>query len=538
MADIEDVVDVNIVIQDAAVSQSNFGLGLIMGQSNRLSSKVQEFSNIEAVQAVYTAGDPELVMATDYFGQEVKPESVVMANRDVDEKLKLNILITVIQDNTDYVITTRLDDGTLITVTHPSGGAATRANIVDGLIALLVADTVLNDLFTYVDNGDDFTIENDTAGDPFTLILSTNLKEQTLVALVNIETELAAIEAINSEWYTLNSDSHLDKDIKRAANFIQARKKTYITSSQNSDIINSETHISTIDFDADFVTANLIDLTIDGIPVTQTPFNIDQSTTLNDLAVNIQAHAEVLLVTATGARQITIESEDKDRLLIYTALLVTAGASQAVGTIETIQDPTTDLGFELKALSLDRTFLLFKLNANAEFPEGGITGLALADDPGVATLFAKTIAGISIDDLTDAQSTKARNNNVNTYEELGGLGFLREGQMMSGRFFDVRRDVDFIEARIEEDVFAFIKNSKKIQYTNDGANSIVEIVDSRLELEPGIIARDPAHTVTVPDVRTEISANDRANRLLPDVKFIATLGGAIHRVRIDGTVSV
>jgi hypothetical protein len=36
----------------------------------------------------------------------------------------------------------------------------------------------------------------------------------------------------------------------------------------------------------------------------------------------------------------------------------------------------------------------------------------------------------------------------------------------------------------------------------------------------------------------DVSSADRANRVLPDVTFSATLAGAIHAVEILGTISV
>jgi hypothetical protein len=34
----------------------------------------------------------------------------------------------------------------------------------------------------------------------------------------------------------------------------------------------------------------------------------------------------------------------------------------------------------------------------------------------------------------------------------------------------------------------------------------------------------------------DVDANDRASRLLPDIEFIATLAGAIHKTTITGKV--
>ena len=44
-------------------------------------------------------------------------------------------------------------------------------------------------------------------------------------------------------------------------------------------------------------------------------------------------------------------------------------------------------------------------------------------------------------------------------------------------------------------------------------------------------------TVTVP-LAADVPAADKANRLLPDMKFNAKLAGAIHSTEIDGVVTL
>ena len=53
----------------------------------------------------------------------------------------------------------------------------------------------------------------------------------------------------------------------------------------------------------------------------------------------------------------------------------------------------------------------------------------------------------------------------------------------------------------------------------------------------GLLAADPAFTVTVGRVADQ-SVNDRANRIFPALSFEATLAGAIHNLRIRGTIRI
>ena len=51
----------------------------------------------------------------------------------------------------------------------------------------------------------------------------------------------------------------------------------------------------------------------------------------------------------------------------------------------------------------------------------------------------------------------------------------------------------------------------------------------------GAIAPAPAYTVTSPNILT-VSTNDKADRVLGDFRFVATLAGAVHKVTIFGSL--
>lgn len=533
---ISEIVDVQISIEDTAVSQAGFGVGLIIGTSNKITGKTQEFASAEAAAEVFSTGDPELTMINQYFGQELKPERVIVGDRDTDVQEEQKIIITTLADTTLYSVAISVDGVSYGTASYTSDGSATREEIVDGLIADIAT---LGAPVTTTDNGDDFDIESDVAGDPLTLTLSANLSSQTVTENVNISTELAEIQESNDEWYCLLSASHTDKDIKRAAAFIQARRKIYITASSNSDIISPEKAVYTLDFDADFVTGNTIDLDIDGIAVAQTTFSSDQATTIAALAANIQLHVKVATATVTDTRQVTITAEEFDVLLTIENIVVASGASQANGAATLVTDPTSDLGSELAALNYDRTALMYSATANTQYPEAAWAGLLLPEDPGSITWFAKTLAGVTADSLTSSQKSKALGNNVNTYTVVGGVSLTQNGTMASGRFIDIRRGVDWLQARMEENIFSRIVNSKKIPYTNAGIALIEDVMRFVLNdaVGNGVLRADPPPTITVPLVEN-ISTNDRANRLLPDMNFTAELAGAVHKVEVRGTVSV
>jgi hypothetical protein len=56
-------------------------------------------------------------------------------------------------------------------------------------------------------------------------------------------------------------------------------------------------------------------------------------------------------------------------------------------------------------------------------------------------------------------------------------------------------------------------------------------------IRAGGLSSDPAPEVTAPAV-ADVDSITKAGRILPDVKFTATLAGAIHNLEISGTLSV
>lgn len=114
------------------------------------------------------------------------------------------------------------------------------------------------------------------------------------------------------------------------------------------DIFKYHNNQAQIVWDADFVTSNLIDIVVDGVAVTQVPFNTDQATTIQDVCDQIEADitGAVCVRTDTGGddRTITITIEDGvDRVVTE---VVTAGASQATGTI-TVASTQIFVGFTM-----------------------------------------------------------------------------------------------------------------------------------------------------------------------------------------------
>jgi hypothetical protein len=326
-------------------------------------------------------------------------------------------------------------------------------------------------------------------------------------------------------------------------------------------------------WDADFITGNLIDITINGVAVTQVPFNTDQATTMSDLETQIEADIANSVVTVSAARELTITITDTVASSIVVA--VTGGASQAGETITyddtgveaaikeaaawaetqvklyfyadndatTITSGTSDLAYFMDSQNYDRTVSIYHPNARtAQTPawmEAAFPGEALPFDPGTQTWAYKTLAGVASYQLTSSQRTNALGKNANIYTETAGVDITEEGKVASGEWIDIIRGIDDLTASLQEEIFSNLIQVRKIPYTDEGATLIAGVVEGVLNNKsgnPGLLVKDSI-VVTAPLV-ADVAPADKIARLLPDINFTATLQGAIHKVEINGVVSV
>jgi len=209
---------------------------------------------------------------------------------------------------------------------------------------------------------------------------------------------------------------------------------------------------------------------------------------------------------------------------------------------------TASLAAVTKANGYARTIGLYSGVASTMYSGAAYAGKLLPYDPGTYTAKFKTLSGITVDNLTATQSTNARDKNINVYENIGGVSITREGVVAEGEFIDTIVFVDWLTANITTDVYGLLVRSKKLPYTLAGMEAIKSVIEKRLQigLNRGGISpfsldedgnQNGGYVVTLPAF-SEIAIADKAARLLQDIKFTAWLAGAIHAVKIDGTVTL
>lgn len=260
----------------------------------------------------------------------------------------------------------------------------------------------------------------------------------------------------------------------------------------------------------------------------------------NSVETYTEALNDILEVNSSWY-MLAIDSKSRSNIEEVAAIIQAQYKMFAASTADVaVADPTldTDVGTFLMESGYDRTFLVYHPMAATQFPEIAWMGGQLPEVPGSNTWAFKSGAGVTVSRLSPTQITALESKNVNYYTRLGGVNLFRTGATSEGEWIDVMILVDWIRARIQEQVFFRFATKKKIPFTQAGALMIEAEIRSVLSqgVANGGIAADPSYTVISPDV-LNIPEVQRNLRVMGDFTFRARLAGAVHKTIIRGVVN-
>jgi len=339
----------------------------------------------------------------------------------------------------------------------------------------------------------------------------------------DVSATLAAIWLVDSEWYELTYESKVEADILLAAAWAETVSVIYIISVEDADILTS-------------VDTDLMSL-LQG-------FSYDRS----GLIWNHQGGVDAADVDITVASEVATVTEALHGLRVNDPVTVSgADGSDLNGNkfVATVPTDGTWTYATTEGDGADANNGAIDYFARYVFGDAGWCGQTLPEDPGTLTWKFQTISGLLATPtslMNTSERGLAEGKNANIYIENAGVSHTREGIMASGRFIDVQRGVDWLDARLEEAVFAQLVNLQKIPYTNAGLTIIESAMRAVLNdaLQATVInpiSDTEAFTITIPKV-TDIPVADRQNRLFPDIEFAALVGNAVHGVQIQGKLQV
>lgn len=351
--------------------------------------------------------------------------------------------------------------------------------------------------------------------------------------------------------------------------------------------------IKTVAFSGPVITGQTIKGTVNGIALTDTPFDTDSATTLGNLRTKLAAVEGVssailtsnsIAVTAVAEWDLSLTSFSivNPGSVTVTINNTTAGHTQGDDVATAIAEGkdwyemnstspnkgaviasakaiegflrmalfltsdsdckttvTTDVMSKLKAASFNRTAILWHQDTS-EHADSAWSGRCLPIKPGKGITAFKTLNGITATPASALSSSEKSNilaKNGNVYTEVMGKNITDAGRAASGDFRDIIRDIDYMHSQITLRVFNFITSNEKVAFTDEGIQSVVSIVKTALNdmYDQGIIKDD--YVVTSKSAAS-IPVNSRANRVLPDLNFAANLQGAIQSTQINGLIKV
>ena len=206
----------------------------------------------------------------------------------------------------------------------------------------------------------------------------------------------------------------------------------------------------------------------------------------------------------------------------------------------------TDIASQLMLGNYYRTFSFYHTDAN-DFPEVAVMSRCFTAVPGSETWALKRLAGVKVDALTETEFIVLKAKNVNTFERFRNLSLTQTGKVAAGEWIDVIRFRDWLAEEIKVNVLNVLVNNEKVPYTDAGIAIVEGAIRQALrqgQVNGGIAPveydeegnKNLGYTVSVP-LAANISANQKASRILTDVTFTARLSGAIHVVEIRGQLT-
>lgn len=199
---------------------------------------------------------------------------------------------------------------------------------------------------------------------------------------------------------------------------------------------------------------------------------------------------------------------------------------------------TDDVLSQLSAAGYTRTVPIYSENA-LQYAGAAWMGNRFPHDPGSDTWAYKTLGGVTVSPLRASERSAILAKGANVYTQVAGVSVTYPGVSAEGEYADITRFIDWLHARMQEDIFGELVARQKIPYTDAGAAILVNRVQARLDdgVDVGGLSPDPRPVATSKKV-AEMSPVDRANRVGPDITFRGHLAGAIHTVGVIGTVAV
>lgn len=236
MADIKQVVDVQIKVTNNEISTEDFSLLLILGYNKVFTEKYREYSSTaEMLTDGFRETDTQYLAASAVFMQNPMVEKILVGRREADS---VKISVDIAANTREY---TCKINGT--TFSYTSDGSATIIEIATGLVASINGGT---EPVTATDNGDGtYLLDADVTMTPYTVSLDAYQTIMSYGVGQTIVEDVSSIQEINDTWYAIMETGRTASDVLSLAGWCETNYKLYGTVSNDTDIIDEDKNTDT-----------------------------------------------------------------------------------------------------------------------------------------------------------------------------------------------------------------------------------------------------------------------------------------------------
>lgn len=194
-----------------------------------------------------------------------------------------------------------------------------------------------------------------------------------------------------------------------------------------------------------------------------------------------------------------------------------------------------------------RTAWWLATDTATDFPDVAAAVKAMVKQPGGETWANMRLANTPATNINETTFLAVKALGGNTFEPFRNQSITQIGQVVGGEWLDIIRFRDWLNEQIRIDQVSNMID-RRIPFTDPGIQSIGSILRMSLDLgvrrfgiAPPELSYDgtfmmPSYTLYLPR-SSQISVNDKANRILRDVRWTARLAGAIHAMELRGTLT-
>lgn len=200
---------------------------------------------------------------------------------------------------------------------------------------------------------------------------------------------------------------------------------------------------------------------------------------------------------------------------------------------------TGDIATELKDDARTRTAIVYHNALDgplSEYPAAAIPGVEFTKDPGSYTMCFKTLSGVSPNTLTEDNKAQLLDKLCNMYLRIAGVNILRWGTVsVTGTegYLDTRRLIDWLQARIEENIFRELAGSDKLPYDDAGIDqiraAIYEVWEQAAANDAAVLESFQFSATAAADQAEQ----DRIDRIIRGIQVGGIITPGVHKVYVE-----